>query len=243
MFKFNEKDISYNLIEMSQINPLRWRFLFKEEDGSFTAQAPWMKCKDYFNDVVAKVKGDYNMKVYGFDNQNIKVNEEGFYVQLKDIQAMDTFKHNLEILNIKLQEQLQCEVSFINDSDTTGVLLIPQALLENTYRISLTTLCVRLSNYKVKFACWEDFWKRPFSPIWTTDKALHYSQNYIQQAASFAFELPEELEKFWFWTGSCNSENKGTFTPEVIHNCGVMSYKIHMDVEGIKCDATAATTC
>src|SRR5215217_7220298 len=86
----------YALSEVGQTNPLRWVVLHRTDEETFVAQTTGFKCKDYFNDLVAKYHG-HELSIYGFSTAKVEVNEEGLYVQLKNITG--DFDTNLDLVN------------------------------------------------------------------------------------------------------------------------------------------------
>ena len=52
--------------EIPQANPLRWRIMYREKK-ELVSQSALIKCKDFFNDVVAWKNAQAEIKIYGFD--------------------------------------------------------------------------------------------------------------------------------------------------------------------------------
>ena len=65
--KYNGPHTSYS--EVPQTNVLRWTVLFNQGDGVFKPQTKEFKCKDFFNELVAKYHG-HVLGCYGFTTES-----------------------------------------------------------------------------------------------------------------------------------------------------------------------------
>ena len=150
MFKFL-KAITKQYSEIEQLNPLRWEILFKNADGVFEPQTAKFKCKDFFNDIVAKYNG-HNLTIYGMDTSSIKLNEEGVYVRLKNLfRDNPYFIENLQRIVIDpVKQELGAEIWFKKVNTTVGLLFLPREVFKNTYIISLVTYLIRCCNNKLE---------------------------------------------------------------------------------------------
>lgn len=215
-------------MENPQKNPIRWRFMYKEEDGSFSDQGNWMACKDFFNDVVAKFTGKVEFAVYRFNNSKLKKNDEGFYVLVKNIQDKESFYHNIDkAINPMLVDQLSTNMVAIDGEDGQAMLLFPNVVLTSTYYISLLTLVIRCSNYGKKANNWNELIDI------VEDKESNGKNHYSNQNSDtlevirgegFGYELAREY--WWYYNDNYNSSKRAGTSAGVttIHNCGIQSW-------------------
>jgi hypothetical protein len=227
-FKFNLKNNkTYN--EVGQNNPIRWKTLFCEQDGSFTDQSGWIKCKDFYNDTVAYFREGSVFSIYGYDNK-IKKNDEGVYFLLRYVKDKKSFFHNMEIMNKQLQADLGCKVQWWDvDADTPDevVILIPNELWETTYRISMVTMCIRLCNWGYKYKNWEDFWSTD-APVYKLEQA--FTEFAKKNARTLGFKVKPGFEKYWwYFSKDFNSEAKPGTKGSTIHNNGVSEWSSGME--------------
>lgn len=216
--------------EEKQKNPIRWKILYKQEDGVFTDQTGWIKCKDFFNDVVAYLKEGTVFSIYRFDNQ-IQKNDEGMYVLLNYIEDKPTFLSNMQVVNERLQEDLQCSIEVLDHEDDMVVVNIPNPLWESTYRISLATMVIRLSNYGYLYEDWHSLWKEG-APIHTMESA--FSPEAIENVAEKGFLVAEPMQDFWWFCGKdFNSKKAPEQGGGLIHNNGVSDWTRWMRLAGV----------
>lgn len=200
--------------EALQVNFLRWTLLYKEEDGSFEDQTGIFKCKDYFNDFVAKYHG-YEVAPYGMDTKKIKLNEEGFYVLLTGMTHHEELKHNLRLLSNEAIKQGFPALVF--DGIEEGVLLfIPREYMESTYTISFLMGLIRLSHANRYF--------NSLAEIVSYNQVDRPFKQYTDKALEQGFKPP--LDE-WFYPGKdclekITKENcyRGLYD-QTIHNTGV----------------------
>jgi hypothetical protein len=203
--------------EMGQPNPLRWRIMHKRGD-TFYSQSGLIRCKDFFNDVVAwkKVKKEFN--VYRFYNK-IKFNVGGVYLHLTNISNKTQFNHNLAIVNAQLEKDLKVSLTTTPVSEGV-VVLIPNKVWTSTYYISAVSLLIRGCNYNYLYKDWADFFSAT-AALRVVDGAA--GGNTLDFLAKNGFKLPVKARKCWYLSGfGYNSLEKPTnVTPSVIHNNGV----------------------
>lgn len=208
--------------EVSQPNPLRWHILYKDADGVFQYQTAEFKCKDYLNDLVAKVTGNFNLHVYGMDNSQMKINEEGVYLKLSNIQKMQQWKDNVEkCINPKLKEDLGVEVTITPQAGSFAIVLVPKECLENTYIISLLAWALRISNYGIEFSDWKDLVARSRE---TSDGSFRPFARAYPLVEKWGFKVAPSLKKYWFYMyDKLNSEVRESYANQFsyVHNCGV----------------------
>jgi hypothetical protein len=220
--KFNIKltnDSRY--CEVGQTNPLRWKTLFKEKDGSFIDQSGWIKCKDFFNDTLAYFKVGTKFSIYGYKN-DIKKNEEGVYFLLKEIKDMDSFIDGLNVMNVRLFKDLKCEVAYWPQEKGQCVILLPNQIWESTYILSLATMIIRCANYGYKYKEWEDFFA-PGTPMNTVEHA--FTEKAKKFTKEHGFLVPKEYRKYWwFFNKQHNSGTNPNATGGTIHNNGACEW-------------------
>jgi hypothetical protein len=221
--KLNDKSA---YIEIGQRNALRWKTLFREGD-IFTDQSGWIKCKDFFNDTVAFFKAGTVFSIYGYKN-NIKKNEEGVYILLKYINDMPSFKSNMEIINQQLKKDLGCVLEMHDTKEKDEqIVLIPTALWETTYRISLVTFVIRLCNYGYKYKEWYNFFDQE-APACQLEHA--FTPQAMKMAKELGFKVPEKFAKYWYYAGETyNSEKAPTAQGGIIHNNGCSNWNMYME--------------
>lgn len=212
--------------EEGQRNPIRWKTLLKHEDGSFTDQSGWIKCKDFYNDTVAFFREGSKFSIYGYQN-DIKANAEGVYFLLKYISDKASFLSNLEVLNQQLFKDTGETVGHLDmDEKDQVIILLPPTVWETTYKMSLVTMCIRLCNYGYKYKEWADFWKTE-APVYTIEHS--FTEAAKKSAREFAFKVPEKFSKYWWYCGEkYNSEVIKNQTGGTIHNNGVSSWSQYM---------------
>lgn len=195
MFKFGEEVVA-RYVESPQQNPLRWEMLYRDEEGTFHPQTAKMKCKDYFNDVVAVYqKCPYLEPVHGFNPNSIKVNEEGQWVRLHHLK-MDVFVKNFEtIIRPEVEATFKVAPEFTPMKANTGLLFIPRALYDSTYYISLFTQLIRVSNYGQEFTSLDDMLSNS-SPISTIERRDSLSLSILKK---IRFNLPDEVKDYWWY--------------------------------------------
>lgn len=227
MFKIEiNKNVTYG--EISQPNPMRWRIM-RRNKKTLTSQAGIMKCKDFFNDLVAYRKTGKKFSIYGFDNSTVTFNKYGLYMLLTEIQWPEQFIQNVNAtLNAKLKEQLQTEVKMYKQGKTSVVVHIPNALWENTYRISLATMVLRLCNYSMTYDCWDDLYK-PHAPMNTVDSAFNVKAKAFTKQHGFI--LPEQYQKYWFYAGANYNPDISDWYcyTTVVHNNGCTNWCTYME--------------
>jgi len=219
MFQIVIPDIHANktYMESPQPNPIRWQWMYRTKQ-TLTAQAGVMRCKDFFNDLVAKRHG-HDISVYGLTTNNLRFNRYGLYVLLHDVLA-DTIIANIETaINPQMKKDIGKTIKCFKQSDTQVVIRLPLEVFDSTYRTSLTTMLIRLSNYDVKFDSFNDFY--------TAKSALNSVEHSMSPAAQkltkqHGFTLPKDE---WYFSsgGFCGSSHK-PISFSIIHNNGVTDW-------------------
>lgn len=215
--------------ENFQPNPIRWRLMYKYEDGSFVDQAAVMKCKDFFNDVVAKVTGNKCFSKYSFDNSTIKSNKEGIYILLTGIQSPKTvFAKNIKALvNPRLKQDLGCEVS-LKHGNKCVMLLVPSKVWTSTYYISLLSLLIRGCNYNEIVPSWEQLFKLLCEKEgrYANPSGCGYLEKEHCKALSETGFKVAKAEKYWFYQNEgCHNEQFEEYSlSTIVHNNGVVAW-------------------
>jgi hypothetical protein len=148
-----------------------------------------------------------------------KFNRYGLYVLLHDVLA-DTIIANIETaINPQMKKDIGKTIKCFKQSDTQVVIRLPLEVFDSTYRTSLTTMLIRLSNYDVKFDSFNDFY--------TAKSALNSVEHSMSPAAQrltkqSGFTLPKDE---WYFSsgGYCGSSHK-PISHSIIHNNGVTDW-------------------
>ena len=211
--------------EIDQPNPLRWRIMHRSKDV-LTSQSCLIKCKDFFNDVVAWKKAKKAFVIYGFRN-NIKFNREGLYLHLTEVGEMDVFVNNLYKVNQRVFDDLKVYLEYFIMDDQSIVILIPNKVWSNTYYISLVSMMIRLCNYNVKYDTWESFFDDN-APINTVEEAFNDNAKAFTQKNGF--KLLTKYRKLWYnSTDGWNSASGKELMGSIIHNNGVCDWVKSME--------------
>lgn len=207
--------------EIPQSNPLRWVILHREMADLFTAQSSEFKCKDFFNEFVAKYSG-HDTSIYGFNAGAMKVNDDFLYVQLLHIADLEVYKKNIGSINALAAKNDMPPVELIIE-DAIVVAVIPRAYFKSTWLISLLTYLMRVANVK---AVVED-------PEWKTHPskgADNPFSNYYDRILARGFAVPDIATSFYFVGNSIDYKAK----PQVhfVHNNGCRNWMEMLQVEG-----------
>ena len=218
--------------EIPQPNPMRWRIMLRDKK-ELISQSGLIRCRDFFNDLVAARVANKQFGIYGFNNKDIKFNKFGLYFLLSDIANADKFIENVNnTLNVKLKEQLDCSVLLWKQSDKEVVARIPNKVWDNTYFISLATMALRLSNYNIVYQSWEDMFSAT-APSATVDKAFDAPTR--EYASAHGFSLPDAVKDYWFYAGPQynNKAKEENQTSHIIHNNGAKGWVTQMKLAGV----------
>lgn len=217
-FKYNEA---------AQTNSLRWTLLYKEEDGTFEDQTGIFKCKDYFNDFVAKYYG-FEVAPYGLDTKKIRLNEGGCYILLTGIKHLNEFTHNLDLIS----QEAHLKQGFPDlDYDVVKsdvLLFIPREYMKSTYTISFLTALVRLAHADKCF--------NSLAEIVSYQQVDRPFKQYTERALANGFKPP--IDGKWFYPGKMyeriiTKENVYIKYATVIHNNGAHSWLNMLDAEAL----------
>ena len=222
MIKFVGK-VKEEYTETPQVNPLRWRTLFRKDEEVFERTSSIFKCKDYFNDMVlARVDKCFG-SVYGFNNKK-EQNKEGLYVEV--IYTTDKFLENLKVLNQWCADTSRdghktC-VDYVGVRKERVVLLLPDWVMSSTYYVSLVTYLIRCCNYDKVFDSVECMIKFAFvagdKPIFGEEKKI----------LSIGCNLPTKQKRTYF---NYSLMNHKPTAPHQVHNNGVQEWFTYLDME------------
>lgn len=213
--------------EIDQPNPLRWRIMHRSKDV-LTSQSCLIKCKDFFNDVVAWKKAKKAFVIYSFKN-NIKFNKGGVYLHLTEIDNRDLFLKNLNIVDTRLEQDLGVSLTLWNDTPTSIVVLIPQKIFNSTYYISLLSMMIRLCNYNTEYTTWDSIFDEN-APLNTVEEAFNDNAKAFTQKNGF--KLLTKYRKLWYnSTNGWDSASGKDLIGSIIHNNGVCDWVKSMEAK------------
>lgn len=210
--------------EIDQPNKIRFSILYKEEDGSFTDQSGKFKCRDFFNDCVAARKGFF-YKIYGWDNQLIKTNEEGIYLLLSEL-SLKNWDSNFALVNKEAEEQGFPNIS-VEKYEGERLLFIPNEYRENTYTLSYLTALIRWCNNDSTHESFNDF----VYNFKDSDRDAPFS-TYKAAIVEQGFKAPKNN---WWWAGTISDKlgpknYKDTGHERTMHNCGARTWLFSMNI-------------
>ena len=212
--------------EIDQPNPLRWRIMHRSKDV-LTSQSCLIKCKDFFNDVVAWKKAKKAFVIYSFKN-NIKFNRNGLYVLLTEISDEKIFLSNIEIVEQRLWQDLR-ETLVMDRVDDGFVVLIPHKVFSNTYYISLFSMLIRLCNYNTEYTTWDSIFDEN-APLNTIEEAFNDNAKAFTQKNGF--KLLTKYRKLWYnSTNGWDSASGKDLIGSIIHNNGVCDWVKSMEAK------------
>jgi len=203
-------------IEATQPNTLRWQLYYKGKT-KFASQTHIIKCRDFFNDVVAKKHGK-EFCIYGFTNANLKFNKEGLYILLTNT-TKDWLENATAVLSPEMEKTWG--IPFTVSEHPEGMLmLVPNQVLEHTYTMSLFTLILRLCNYNVKVSSFEDCFV-PNGPL-VTDNAVAFTR--VPAILKNRLLPPEPTRGYWWYYNNIYNSKKETQDIGIVHNNGVSNW-------------------
>lgn len=213
--------------ENIQVNPLRWQALYKNPDGSFEDQTGVFKCKDYFNDIVAKYL-DIDTNAFGFDTSKMKYNEEGVYILCSQLNHIPQFLDNIELISKQAESQGFPAFSGEKINTTTCLLFFPREYFRSSYITSLLTYLVRIAHCDEAFTEFSDFITN--HPTKDVDNPFREKSGQIM---SLLFKEP--VEDCWTYLGA----TKKTLITKVnamgystsLHNAGCYNWHYMLDLE------------
>jgi hypothetical protein len=219
--------------ESAQANPLRWQIMSREKDV-LTSQASVMKCKDYFNDLVALRHG-HTFTVYGFKNDTVTFNKWGLYILLTGIAKPDLFIENVNnSINTRMKEDLGTSIRCWKQPDNSVVIRIPNKVWENTYAVSLVTMMLRVCNNNIELNSWDDLYGDA-SPLNTVERSFTAGAKTLTKKVGF--KAP--IDTWYHYNTQYNGINGWTagIGGMTIHNNGCSSW-----ASGLPADLYASLT-
>jgi len=214
------KYLPFDLSEANQSNSLRWSILYKEADGSFTDQTGLFKCKDYFNDVVAKYHG-VEIKVYGFDTVPMSLNEEGVWVLLSQLKYTDNLMPHLAMLAEKAVQDGLDPFSFERQENDI-LLFVPRCYFDSTYRISFLTGMIRIAHSEGRFNSLAELYEK--YPERSRDKPFYH----FQDAALLENGFKSPIDGWMFHGKDKPMPTQDTVSMYTVHDNGVYSIRNFM---------------
>lgn len=106
MVKIIENPDTNHLTESFQANDLKFSFAKLDKDGHYHMQHVWVKCREYFNEILMKnhhpddfaYEEVYGLK-YNYDKFPLEMNETCFAVKFQNQEVKQTFLDNLEFIH------------------------------------------------------------------------------------------------------------------------------------------------
>lgn len=220
MFKVISLTNPAYLSQSPQRNPICWTFVSRDKE-TLTQLASTMRCKDYFNDVVALYKSGKTFSQYGYNNSLAPMGRSGFYVMLDKVNK-EVFLHNLKVLNVQILADTGKRILFSTKFEQSDRVLIhiPKVLFESTYLISLATMLLRIGNYDVKFSSYEEFFA-PHSPM----NLVENSFTVRAQALALKHRFKTPKADYWlYYPGQTSPDGWQEASGDTIHNNGVSNW-------------------
>jgi hypothetical protein len=223
MFNIITKPETTFYTELSQPNPIRWTILLKKKGNLYREKTQKFRCREFFNDAVAKHHGRF-YTIYYFNNRLLPSFKNGMYVLVSSIGDMPTFLFNLKTLNEQLRKDLDVEITHETDADELERLILhfPVELLANTYTISVVTMILRISNYGHQFPTWESFFTS--YDVWRDGAESSWRGRVRDAVKHMGFALPEKTHGMWWWAGNNYNSSKSSGTAGVLHNNGACAW-------------------
>lgn len=220
MAKYKQyREMSYT--EIPQISPIRWEICaYDKETDTYIAQTGRFKCRDFFNDIVAKYHG-FSDRIYGFDTSHLDVSS-GFSIRVSYIPNLDQFLTNVDtVLNTDAPRGAELKISICEgDSEGACVVDVPVFFLKNTYRLSRLTYLLRICAYDVELPSLNWTLTNKYSPAICLD-TQKLSENRAKKLLHYGWDLPKLAEEFWYYYNSrFNSKNEVSVV--YVHGCGMV---------------------
>lgn len=243
LFPVSKKESMYNIIpftkpwsytENSQRNNLRWTILYRDSETQFTEQAGIMKCKDYFNDLVAAYNNLY-FNAYGFRNETVKLNEEGVYLRLSNMEYKDNLIYNLGTINKQANNQGLPSVEMLDlDDKLSCIIFVPKPYWENTYFVSFLTYLIRIAHSPQTVDSYADLINGNINSTRIYDCPFSVGENkYADLIFKNAFKLPHENLKDFPWILYPTIKQNLSMAKhelESIHNNGVWNWLYYLNM-------------
>lgn len=209
--------------EVDQTNPLRWCVVFEEETGKLVPQSGWIKCKDFFNDLIAAGHGN-GFSIYSFNSAKMKTNQDFVGMVVKN--CTNYFLDNIKSTGL----DLKAEFSSL-ETNQVYIKFPKKSTFSTAFDVSLATYAIRLCNVDQKISSWEDLFS---SANIKFDQPVNSET--IAWVKSKKFNaIPQELRKFPIASAIRGTvfdltKSKSTST---IHNNGIQAYYYHTKALGL----------
>lgn len=204
MFSYVRKDMPTTpLTESGQKSTIRYRILL-EKDGVLTEVSPWVKCTDYFNDVVIRTFCDEVFEAYGFKNNECVITGD-LFMSIKDYCGKDRFRKNLTFINQWLANRGHTESITEVTTDVLDVpndwlvLRVPRYYITNTAYISLVMTLIRSCSYGVELTKEGDMYdvEQKFQVIPSTYPVATIRNNFIRVFAPENKKILDDIVFFF----------------------------------------------
>lgn len=218
--KYTGPHTSYS--EVHQTNVLRWTVLFNQGDGVFKPQTKEFKCKDFFNELVAKYHG-HVLGCYGFTTESIELQDEGVWVLITHIINKEAYEANVGSINKLSAAEGLPPIKLEWHTPKSCVALLPREYFKNTYLISFLTYLMRVANVDEVVT----------DPTWRKHPTLNIDcpfRNVFDKVMDRGFKSPDI--KSYYYAGKKNDYSVKPYVSNV-HNNGVASWTALMMAEGI----------
>lgn len=208
--------------EVGQTNSLRFVCLYKDGE-TFSEQSKEFKCKDFFNEIVAKYHG-HILGCYGFTAESIKTNDEGVWVELRHITDTKVYQENIKLVNALIERDGLPPLELLPYKNGF-VCLLPRPFFDNTYLISFLTYLMRVSNVGEVIKD-PTFMEHPTKPIDSPFSSVY------AKVIKRGFKTPENPGNSYYYYGKNNNYK---VKPQVynVHNCGVAQWTSLLMAEGL----------
>lgn len=208
--------LSESYSEVGQNNPLRWCIVYEEENGILSPQSGWVKCKDFFNDLVAACNGN-GFSIYGFNSAKMKVNDGFVGMVLKECvpEFMD---------NVKRTGVISVGEFFPLGKGMVYVKFSKDKTFKTAFDISLASYAIRLCNTTKVLNNWAELFSQ---------ENIKFDCPVNQETIAWVKEkgfaaIPDSLRKYPIAVvtagGVVNAVKSSSST---IHNNGIQAYYFH----------------
>ena len=208
--------------EVGQTNKLRFVCLHRAEDGTYSEQSLEFKCKDFFNEIVAKYHG-HLLGCYGFTADSIEVNEEGVWIELRHIVNQEVYQQNIGSINSLIARDGLPQLELLPYKDGF-VCLLPRQFFDNTYLISFLTYLMRVAN--VQEVVQDPTWRE--HPTRAIDCPFVSMFDVVMNRG---FKTPVTSAASYYYAGHAHNY-KAKPAVHLVHNNGVLSWNSLLKAEG-----------
>lgn len=159
--KFVEKKFDGGLAEIPQTFDVKFAFVYRNSDGSYSNQMPFVKCRDFLGDAISAVQDKQTKSIYGFSwnpkKQKMYSNKLMLVVKFPEVGHTDDFITNHCCMGQNYLANLS-GVSFgkvTKIDEQTLIIEAPKFWKQSVAAISFYTYCLKCFSYKLDL-------KKPF---------------------------------------------------------------------------------